>query len=191
MAIKYIQIPADTDFKSYLKEAEAQVDELSDEELEAAEAEVEARINVLANPPIPIFSRTTSKARAKANRSWKTASIGGFLMAAMALLYVQNQTVNNQDHWQTKGVSDAAPVVCEATVVPLESAIVVKANCQSEIAIEGLENGLWKRMEAAQINQGLVENANGPIDFRKYAGARLRLSAENGVSEEFSIPKTP
>ncbi|MBC7531988.1 MAG: hypothetical protein H7318_10450 [Oligoflexus sp.] len=212
MTVKYIQIPVDTDFKSYLKESEIAVDALSDEELEEAEAEVEARINALANPPISIFSAATSqsknksKIKSRSTSSWKTAGFGGFLMAAMALLFIHNQTVNEREHWQTKGLSGEASV-CEVSVVqngqesvlnsdlayPVsgEASIYVKANCQQDVVIEGLKDGKWGALEKAHLDNGLVVTDKGPVDFRNHRGERLRLRAENGVSEEFSLTKTP
>ncbi|RYZ56112.1 MAG: hypothetical protein EOP07_13015 [Proteobacteria bacterium] len=190
--IKHYTFSDTTALKEHLRAAEAQVDAMSDEELDQFEAEQQLIISSLVSPPRKSFRKNF-------------VLISVVLMAALTLFVLKVQGDDNLNHWNPKGLTSSS--VCEISVLQQDKRIVLDSssgfvvqsmtkiylftNCKGPVTIQSLERGIWVDKGFAESEKGLLVDKEGYIDFRNYLGEELRLKVANGMSEEFSLVTRP
>lgn len=120
MEVRKIQItPEDeTRLRELLKIHEADIDKLSDDELDAAEAQTSQKIQrLLKKQSQPQPSPSVLRFR----QPLRTGTMA-FLAAAAVMLFMQrNQSVNDVPSMVTKGTEPVAAVACDSTVFEVEN----------------------------------------------------------------------
>lgn len=216
MRIKQYTFSDTTALKEHLRAAEAQIDALSDEELDQLEAKHEMAIASFLSSNnrsqiLPFHSRHNSSLKKSSIRRNSTV-VSVVLMSALTLFILKVKEDDTVGQWTPKGLSSSfssssSSSVCEISVLQNDKRIVLGSssgfvvqsltkiylftNCKGSVTIQSLERGIWVDKGFAESQKGLLVDEDGFVDFRNYLGEELRLKVANGISEEFSLVTRP
>jgi hypothetical protein len=164
MEVRKIQItPEDeTRLRELLKIHEADIDKLSDDELDAAEAQTSQKIQrFLKKQSQPQPSPSVLRFR----QPLKTGTMA-FLAAAAVMLFMQrNQTVNDVPSMVTKGTEPVAAVACDSSVFEVENKAnqttdrYLKLYCGQSVYVHlGYVQGEMLHLEMSNLSVSTQEN---------------------------------
>jgi hypothetical protein len=96
--------------KRLLRDCEAQIDQLDEDQLDEAERKLEQRIRRL----LPLESKAQKPTFQRNKRAW-IWGLGAFSAAALALFTTQPQSL--EDTWRSKGLKKLGSISCEVKLV--------------------------------------------------------------------------
>jgi hypothetical protein len=197
MEVRKIKIGPEDEarLRELLRIHEAEIDSLSDDQLEVAEDQTSERLKTLLNKPI--HSNPISLPRSRS--PWKAGTVA-FLAAAAAVLFVQSRMSDealHQPQLVSKGITKASRIDCESSIVESDGTTpdhvgdhyLVKADKSSYLKLRcgqpvyvhlGFMKGELLHLElsnlSVSVSEKVVMNGIDRVDFTSLTRARKGLT---------------